>query len=120
MLPVAEVFLSLSLLCFDGTCYSALVGKNATPTPVGEFRAVLKKTNDKGYDGRVITFLIDGKKNYSIHQTWKLIPSEKREWRIGQEDPSLRKITNGCINIESDILDKMINKSAAWKLIVRK
>ena len=61
-----------------------------------------------------------GGKTVAIHRTWTLNPAQKREWRIKQDDPAVRTITNGCINIESRVFDEMKTLSKWWKVEIKK
>jgi hypothetical protein len=98
------VKLAAALLCFNGQCYPALVGK---PTPIGEFQMNLRMTTARGYGGDVIQFLETKTGVFAIHRIWLLKPSEKREIRIHSTDPKDRVITNGCINLEPEVYDKL-------------
>ena len=73
-----EVFLASALICFNGVCHNALVGKEGKDTPIGTYKAVVSPTKDEGYGGSVLPFLKKNGKIYAIHRVWNLIPSEKK------------------------------------------
>lgn len=100
------VKLTAALICFLGQCYPALVG---THTPVGEFPLVWMATKDPGYGGDVLVFAQDTKGYYAIHRVWLLDPAQHRNFRIKSDDPEIREITNGCVNVTPVVYEKLIN-----------
>jgi hypothetical protein len=104
------VDLLLATICFTAPggveeCHPALVGKT---TPVGEFTTIQRLTEDPGYGGDVIKFKETDKLAYSIHRVWLENPKEKRRWRLEQDDPKLRVISQGCINLDEKIYDRLL------------
>lgn len=97
------VNLSAALLCVGINCYNVLIGSDKTPTPVGTFEIEKKLTSAPFYGGSILVFKENEEFAWSIHKVWVGEPSEKREWRIQQSDPNVRKISNGCINVSNSL-----------------
>lgn len=108
-----EVSLSAAIICFLGTCYPALVGET---TPVGTFSVTERLTVDRGYEGNVIQFYETDTDVYAIHRIWNLDPKQQREKRIRSNDPSYRKITAGCINVQPVVFEKLLDCCMDMKL----
>lgn len=99
------VNLTAATICFLGQCYPALVGKN---TPVGEFQLTPRITQKAGYGGDVLQFLEKEYSVYAIHRVYLLNPAQRRAERLKSDDPADRLITNGCINIDPKVYDKLM------------
>ena len=115
------VDLALATICFlhgtDRVCYNALVGSS---TPKGEYALTQRLTSDAGYGGDVIQFTEDGKQVYAIHRVWTLKPAQRRVERLASPDASARKnITNGCINVDPVVYQKIIDCCLSSPLIVK-
>lgn len=112
----AVVLLWSALLCFDGFCHPALVGKE---TPIGIFHVKLEKTMQPGYDGNVLVFDETKTRAYAIHRVWLLIPSEHRQERLQSGIVSQRRnVTMGCINVEPNVYNKLILDKVKWVIIL--
>lgn len=100
------VNLTLALICFGSNmeCHPILYGDK---TPQGEFGMNVRVTSQVGYGGDVIQFHADEKQIYAIHRLWTRSPQQEREKRIASPDPSRRKITNGCINVQPEVYEKL-------------
>ncbi|KLT73046.1 hypothetical protein PL75_05065 [Neisseria arctica] len=89
-------------LCMKGQCYPVLVG---AATPKGDFPLQLIRTTRKGYGGDVLKFKETEKFIFAIHRVWTGKPSERRMERIVSPNAEDRKMTNGCINVTSDVYE---------------
>ncbi len=98
------VHLATAMICFANQCYPVLIGK---ATPVGEFEMNLRLTETPGYGGDVIQFYEDDTGVLAIHRLWRLNPKQHREERIVNPDPKARIITNGCINLQPEVYEKL-------------
>ena len=87
--------------CIQEDCYPVLVGKN---TPKGTYGLNLSTTPDPLYKGSVLAFKSDSTGTYAIHRVWNGKPSERRNERL-KGTVSDRLITNGCINVSSEVYD---------------
>lgn len=108
------LFLSKALLCTAAQCFSALVGVN-TPGP-GTYTLVQRLTQDPGYGGDVLQFHETKTLAFSIHRTWNLRPSEKREQRLRSPDPKTRVITKGCVNVDPTVYNDLVTAYRAGTL----
>lgn len=98
---MVEVILSSALICFGGECYPALVGAT---TPVGEYTLIRYRVRDSRYGGDVLEFLRVGKEAFSIHRTWP-----GRETRYVNASVYRRIITNGCVNVQPEVYDRLLS-----------
>lgn len=98
--------LTLAVICFGSNmeCYPILYGDK---TPQGEFAMAVRVTPQAGYGGDVIQFHADEHQIYAIHRLWRLSPWQEREKRIAESNLSRRKITNGCINVQPEVYEKL-------------
>lgn len=110
------VDITLSLICFMGQCHHALIGND---TPKGEFTLAQVLTKDPGYSGDVLMFDIIDDEMFAIHRVWLLRPQEKRRWRLNQNDPKLRKITKGCVNVDEEVYKELVDCCSNDKLLIR-
>ena len=100
------VKLALAIICFNATCYPALVG---TDTPPGQYQLVHMGTKQAGYGGDVLKFKENKEYWWAIHRVWTLKPEEHRLERLQSIDPADRTtITHGCINIMPDVYEKLL------------
>lgn len=106
------VSLALATICFTTQgqyeCYPALLGKN-TSTPAGEYTLIRRYTNDPGYGGDVLQFKETPTEVYAIHRVWLLNPSQHRLERLKSTKVSDRFITNGCINVDPVVYEKLVD-----------
>ena len=103
---MVTVFISAAMICFSGQCYNALVGKD---TPVGEYQLKLIKTDQPGYGGDIVAFHETDDYVFAIHRVFLLNPKQHRMERIKSEDPSVRHITWGCINVMPEVYEKLVD-----------
>lgn len=116
------VSLALATICFtaDGveSCYPALLGKS-NATPAGTYTLIKRLTADPGYGGDVLQYYETDKMVYAIHRVWLLKPSEHRAERLKSNKVSERFITNGCINLEPEVYEKLANCCSNDTLVVK-
>lgn len=113
---IVTIKLAAALLCFSDQCYPALVGK---ATPVGQFTLSRRMVRAKGYGGDVLMFSEDAKGIYAIHRTWTGKPSERRAQRLASGRTSDRRaVTNGCVNIDPKIYDRLVDCCSNAKLVI--
>jgi hypothetical protein len=93
-------------LCFTDTqdCHPVLLGKT---TPKGKFYLTIYATDKAGYGGDVIGFKQENDFLFALHRVWTLKPEEHRLERIASARVSDRIMTNGCINVENAVYDKL-------------
>lgn len=93
-------------LCFADTqdCYPVLIGKT---TPKGTFDLTIYATDKPGYGGDVIGFKEENNFLFALHRVWTLKPEEHRLVRIASDKVEDRIMTNGCINVQDDVYDKL-------------
>ncbi|WP_407306974.1 hypothetical protein [Acinetobacter sp.] len=96
-------------------CYPVLIGGD---TPKGEFQLQQRLTDAKGYGGDVLQFKEEGEEIFAIHRVWTLRPWEKRQERLNSPDPKMRRITRGCINVDPEIYEKLVDCCSAAKLTI--
>jgi signal peptidase I len=102
--------LTLALLCFGNTpdeykCYPMLYGVD-TPRQ-GTYQLNLRITQTPGYGGDVIQFKETDTEVYSIHRVWTLNNNQRRAERLLSSNVRDNVITNGCINIDPIVYDKL-------------
>lgn len=116
------VTLALAIMCFtvDGIeeCHPVLLGKNP-PTPIGQYQLTRRITEDAGYGGDVLQFLETKDVVYAIHRVWLLNPKQKRMERIKSKNINDHFISSGCINVESEIYDKLVDCCSNDTLIIK-
>ncbi|HFC8831017.1 TPA: murein L,D-transpeptidase [Neisseria subflava] len=93
-------------LCFadDGQCHPVLIGKT---TPKGKFNMTPMMTSKPGYGGEVIGFKEENDFLFALHRVWTLKPQERRMERIASPHVADRIITNGCINVQNNVYEKL-------------
>ena len=105
---VVEVFLATALICFDGMCHEALVGRN---TLRGEYVLRTQATAKRGYGGNVMVYRETHNALYAVHRTWP-----GREHLYARAD---RVVTNGCINVPPEVYDRLLACCDGATLLVR-
>jgi hypothetical protein len=115
------VDLILAVICFThnriNECHNALVGEQ---TPRGEYALIQRLTNDPGYGGDVLQFKETPDAVFAIHRVWLLKPKQNRLAKLKSNNAEARKsITGGCINIEPEVYDKLVNCCSDQKLQIR-
>ncbi|XXQ67859.1 murein L,D-transpeptidase [Neisseriaceae bacterium B1] len=93
-------------LCFVDTqdCHPVLIGKT---TPKGTFDMTIYATDKIGYGGDVIGFKMEKGFLFALHRVWTRKPSERRLERIASDKVSDRIMTNGCINVQDEVYDRL-------------
>lgn len=100
------VSLGAATLCFLGQCYPALVGEK---TSVGTHPIIHLYTDDPGYGGDVLKYDENATTVFAIHRVWTLKPEQRRRQRLKSTIISERQgVTNGCINIDELVYDKLV------------
>lgn len=116
------VSIALATICFMNNgiqeCHPVLLGKS-TPTPIGEYQLIRRFTEQPGYGGDVLQFKESGNMVFAIHRIWLLSPNQQREKRIRSEHIPNRFITNGCINVEIEVYDKLVDCCSNDTIIIK-
>lgn len=115
MFPEVVVEVSLAMICFLGQCYNALVGAD---TPRGEYQLQLYNTTLPGYGGDILVFKETEKDVFAIHRVID-VPNQNRLKRIESKSSKNRLITNGCINVESNVYLSLKECCHASKVIIK-
>lgn len=68
---------------------------------------VQRITSQPGYGGDVLQFKETTTAWYAVHRTWTLNPNQRREERLRSPNPKDRVITNGCINVDPKVYDRL-------------
>lgn len=91
-----------AVICFMGSCYPALVGKE---TPRGEFRLVeISMVGLPAALGKTVLSFKETKTDiFAVHKTW---PGREQRY---SHPPSKRLMTLGCINVEPHVYEKLEN-----------
>lgn len=101
----ATIFLYSALICFQGHCYPALVGKS---TPTGTFHVTLKTTKAPGYGGDILVFKETSDRAYAIHRVYLRNPAQHRAERLASNDPTQRRnVSMGCVNVDPTVYDQL-------------
>jgi hypothetical protein len=114
--------IALATMCFTyqgvDECHPVLLGKN-TPTPVGEFTLIQRRTSDPGYGGDVLQFHETKDVVYAIHRPWLLRPEQNRLERLRSNDVNKRFVTGGCVNVETAVYEKLLDCCSNSELIIK-
>lgn len=101
----AVVYTDRAEICLeDNRCHPVLIGKT---TPKGTFDLNIVKTNWRGYGGDVMKFKEENDFMFAVHRVWTLKPEERRLERIASSNVKDRIMTNGCINVNNDVYEKL-------------
>jgi len=112
----------LATICFTTPssegfeCHNALIGGD---TPRGTYTLSHRLTNDPFYGGDILQFKEDDKEVYALHRVWLGRPYEHREKRIKSRDAKQRRITKGCVNIESEVYQRLVDCCSNDTLIIK-
>ncbi len=116
------VNLALATICFayNGVqeCHPVLLG-NKIPTPVGTYSLVRRYTDDPGYGGDVLQFYETKDMVYALHRVWLLLPTQKRLERLKSPNVKDHYISSGCINVEPEVYEKLIDCCTKEQLIIQ-
>lgn len=116
---MGEVLVNLATasICFLGQCYPALIGKT---TPEGEFKLQQYRIEAPGYGGDVLGFARDSSGGvYAIHRVWTQIPKQRRAERLKGPVQDRVGITGGCINVDPEVYQKLIDCCSKGKLTIK-
>lgn len=97
-------------------CYPVLVGED---TPRGEYELSHRLVESPGYGGDVLQFKEDELEVFAIHRVWLLRPQEKREERLKRLDPRQRRITKGCVNVDPEVYEKLVDCCSTSTLTIQ-
>ena len=114
------VKLAAAVICFNGACHPVLVGAD---TPVGVFSMHEREVLSRGYDGDIIQFKETSRYVFGIHRVWLLDPAQHREARLRSNNPKVRHITSGCVNLSDstyDTLKALVRLHPDTQLIIEK
>lgn len=115
-MSVITVYVAKAVLCIAAQCWPVLTGPTV---PLGQHQLELRTTAQPGYGGDFLQFSEDDKYIYAIHRVWTLRPSEHREARLKSPNPAVRNnITRGCVNVDYDLYDFLVNNYRDATLIV--
>jgi hypothetical protein len=116
------VNLALATICFtyNGTqeCHSALVGTKNSPTPVGEFIVERQAVSQRGYGGDILKFHETDAAIWAIHRVFTLNFQHRAE-RLKSTNLKDKFITNGCINVDPEVYDKLVKCCENSQLVVK-
>ena len=115
------VSLALATICFTSNgqeeCHPVLLGKNMH-TPSGEFTLKHLRTTMPGYGGDILQFYETKNVIYAIHRVWLLRPDQKRLDRMRSPKIEDHFISSGCINVEEEVYNKIIDCCSKEKLLI--
>lgn len=105
------ISIALATMCFTNSvgvseCHPVLIGNNTVP---GSYNLVERRVLSPGYGGNVLKYRETETSIYSIHRTWLGKPSQRRLERLASPNPSYRVITEGCINVEPAVFDRLVD-----------
>lgn len=100
------VHLGAAILCISQQCFPVLIGKD---TPAGEYKLIKRIVADPMYKYSVLQFKETETEVYAIHIIWNGRPKERRDLRIKSKNIKDRIITGGCINVETDLYNSLLN-----------
>jgi hypothetical protein len=96
------LYLSTMLLCLGIECWPALAGVDTLP---GTYPLTLMPVEEPEYRGDVLAYRETDTIIYSIHRTY---PGREKMYTL--PDEKRRRITNGCINIEPNVYDRLVKE----------
>lgn len=108
------VSIASALICFLGSCYPALIGKN---TPTGEFSVTQYSIDSPGYGGDLLVFTVKGSQIFAIHRVLD-IPGQNRLGRLNSKDPKNRVITDGCVNVDPEVYRTLVDCCKGASLLI--
>lgn len=109
------VNLATATICFMGGCHPVLYGKE---TPQGEFRLQNQLTHEKGYGGDILSFYEDDYAIFAIHRLYLRNKEQNRDKRIKSSKKEDKIITNGCINVDNAVYEKLKDCCSSDKLVI--
>ena len=96
------LYLSTMLLCLGIECWPALAGVDTIP---GNYPLTLMPVDEPEYKGSVIAYKETDTAIYSIHRTY---PGREKMYTL--PDEKRRFITNGCINVEPYVYERLVRE----------
>lgn len=113
------VNIAMATICFNTPieCHNALVGVS---TPTGTFNTYQLLTDQSGYGGDVLVFKDNERAWWAIHRVYLLNKAQKRDARLKSSNPADRIITNGCVNVEDEVYERLIDCCASDTVIIKK
>lgn len=116
-MPTVVVDIGMALICFMGSCHPALVG---TKTPTGEFELQHYTTSSRGYGGDILVFAHTEQEVFAIHRVFR-VATQRRVERLASNDARLRtNITGGCINVEPEVYNQLVDCCSTSKVIINR
>lgn len=116
------ITIALATICFDyrgvQECHPVLLGKNNS-TPPGVYSLTHYRTPAPGYGGDILQFKETKTEVWAIHRVWLLKPAEKRTERLRSNNVKDRFISSGCVNVEPEIYDKLVDCCSNDQLIIK-
>lgn len=97
-------------------CYPVLVGSD---TPRGEYQLQQRLVQSPGYGGDILQFKEEELYLFAIHRVWLGRPWEKRQERLKSTNIKMRRITMGCINVDPEVYEKLLDCCSTSKLTVK-
>lgn len=117
------VSLALATICFNyngiDECHPVLLGKSDR-TPIGEFNLIHARTNAPGYGGDILQFDESKTTVYALHRIWLLRPEDNRLERMKSNNIEDHFISAGCINVEPEVYEKILDCCSKEKLHIVK
>ena len=116
MFPDVLVNVAAAVICFATTCHPVLVG---VETPRGEFQIIHYSSPAPRYGGDILSFKETPDSLYAINRVID-VPGQQRLARLKSPDAKQRnRITGGCINVEPEVFEELVQCCSASKLIIR-
>lgn len=117
---IITVSLSKATVCTVSLgCFPALVGNK---TPLGEWKIQHSNILAPGYGGDVLAFHqdVNSKRDVwkSIHRVYTRNPKQQRIERLYGPVQGRTFITDGCVNVMSDVYDKLVDCCSNGKVVV--
>ena len=110
-----------STICFSvggiEECHPILAGRN---TPVGTFSMVRMSTRKKGYGGDILVFKETETVLFAIHRLYTLNPKQKRKQRLSSKTTKDNIITDGCVNVDPSVYNRLVECCSSEPLNIRK
>ena len=82
----------------------AIVGKVSTPTPTGVFE--VRRAFSPRLNSNILIFKQDDSGVYAIHPVVD-VKGQNRRLALVQDNPNIRKLSGGCINLDKLHFDKL-------------
>ncbi len=114
--PLVEVHTDKAIICFDNACHPALVGNATRP---GTYQLQVLNVASEGYGGNVLMYDADISSWYAIHRTYTGRNVRGRHGLYHNTTAKERTVTAGCINVEPDVFNELIECCRKSKLIIK-